>query len=206
MVLGPMRPRRPHTLLSFCAAIFILAFFWHFQDGVTRFRDDDARGILDNINLEQPQSNLKPSQAEVEPGKASPTSDATPIIPTPLAPPSLPSEYFHLSEGQQKCKQFFTPSYLEYIATHQLPYCETESPSAFDCFTAPRLSIPLTDYWGETDPLCVAQGVSFSPELAVQGSDFDISAYKPPAVRISFLRQDLIYHQHCRGIQHTMQA
>lgn len=79
------------------------------------------------------------------------------------APTLLPAEYSTLDEGRQICKQFFTPSYLEHIATHQLPYCEAQSPSTFHCFTAPRLVVPVTAGWGPTDPLCIAQGVSFQP-------------------------------------------
>lgn len=93
------------------------------------------------------------------------------------AAPTLPPEYSALTEGQQNCELFFTPSYLEDIATHQQPYCDAQSPSAFQCFTAPRLVVPATASWGQTDPLCIAQGVSFEPAQAgdAQASKFDSS-------------------------------
>lgn len=87
------------------------------------------------------------------------------------AAPTLPPEYSTLTEGQQKCDLFFTTSYLEHIATHQQPYCDAQSPSAFQCFTAPRLVVPPTASWGQTDPLCIAQGVSFEPAQAGETQD-----------------------------------
>lgn len=85
--------------------------------------------------------------------------------------PTLPSEYLATSKSQQECDLFFTTSYLEHIATHQQPYCDAQSLSSFHCFTAPRLVVPMTAGWGETDPLCVAQGVSFHPATQNGGDD-----------------------------------
>jgi len=91
--------------------------------------------------------------------------------PKPPTNPSLPADYSTsiFGESRQKCELFFMPTYLKHIATHQLPYCELESLSAFQCFVAPRLTIPMTAGWGQTDPLCVAQDVSFRSGQA--GSD-----------------------------------
>ncbi|KAJ4397834.1 hypothetical protein N0V93_002071 [Gnomoniopsis smithogilvyi] len=109
-----------------------------------------------------------PKPAFIIPSLSSSSSSS----PSSSGAPTLPTEYSALAESQQQCKLYFTPSYLEHIATHQLPYCETQSLSAFHCFTAPRFVIPVTGNWGTTDPLCIAQGVSFHPG---QGSDeFDI--------------------------------
>lgn len=97
--------------------------------------------------------------------------------PSTAAAPTLPPEYTTLTEGQQKCNQFFTTSYLEHIATHQQPYCDAQSPSAFQCFTAPRLVVPVTGGWGPTDPLCIAQGVSFEPAQAGEAQDSQASRF-----------------------------
>lgn len=96
----------------------------------------------------------------------------TELISVPPPVPTLPSEYVTLSKGQQECDLFFTTSYLDHIATHQLPYCDAQSLSSFHCFTAPRLTVSFTAGWGETDPLCVAQGVSFGhQEISPAGDD-----------------------------------
>lgn len=110
-----------------------------------------------------PISDLPEAKASVNLESQNPESS------TPAAP-TLPPEYLTLTEGQQKCDLFFTTSYLEYIATHQQPYCDARSPSAFQCFTAPRLVVPATGSWGQTDPLCIAQGVSFEPAQDSQAS------------------------------------
>lgn len=93
------------------------------------------------------------------------------------AAPTLPPEYSTLTEGQQKCDLFFTTKYLEHTATHQQPYCDAQSPSAFQCFTAPRLVVPATASWGQTDPLCIAQGVTFEPEPAGEARDSEASKF-----------------------------
>lgn len=85
--------------------------------------------------------------------------------------PTLPSEYLATSQSQQECDLFFTTSYLEHIAKHQQPYCDAQSLSSFHCFTAPRFVVPMTAGWGETDPLCVAQGVAFHPATQIGGDD-----------------------------------
>lgn len=93
-------------------------------------------------------------------------------VPVPTPPAQVPPEYVALSKGQQECDLFFTTSYLDHIATHQQPYCDAQSLSAFHCFTAPRLNAPFTAGWGETDPLCVAQGVSFEhQEISAAGDN-----------------------------------
>lgn len=85
--------------------------------------------------------------------------------------PTLPSEYLATSKSQQECDLFFTTSYLEHIAKHQQPYCDAQSLSSFHCFTAPRLVVPMTAGWGETDPLCIAQGVSLNPTTSNGGDN-----------------------------------
>ncbi|KAL1854760.1 hypothetical protein Daus18300_011356 [Diaporthe australafricana] len=117
----------------------------------------------DEVDLETQRLDLEPQDHEA--------SSSTAL--------TLPPEYSTLTEGQQNCELFFTTSYLEQIATHQQPYCDAQSPSAFQCFTAPRLVVPATASWGQTDPLCIAQGVSFEPAQAgdsegSQANEFNI--------------------------------
>lgn len=122
---------------------------------------------------------------ELEPHKASSISKAEDNVElepqnpkaSSTAAPTLPPEYSTLTEGQQKCDLFFTTNYLEHTATHQQPYCDAQSPSAFQCFTAPRLVVPATASWGQTDPLCIAQGVSFEPAQAGEVQDSQASRF-----------------------------
>lgn len=83
----------------------------------------------------------------------------------------LPPEYLTQSKDEEICDHFYTGSYLKYIATHQRPYCEDKSLGSVQCFTAQRLPAPWTSDW-TSDPLCVAQGVLFSP--APDGVDFAV--------------------------------
>ncbi|KAI3393637.1 hypothetical protein diail_3864 [Diaporthe ilicicola] len=116
-----------------------------------------------------PTSQTSKAEDDIDLGPQSPTAPSD-------AAPTLPPEYSSLTEGQQKCDLFFTTRYLEHIAAHQQPYCDSQSLSAFQCFTAPRLVIPATASWGQTDPLCIAQGVSFEPEQAreAQAKEFNV--------------------------------
>lgn len=102
------------------------------------------------------------------PAEINNTTNTTELATAPV--PTLPSEYL-ATKSQQECDLFFTTSYLEHIAKHQQPYCDAQSLSSFHCFTAPRLVVPMTAGWGETDPLCVAQGVSFNSATANGGDD-----------------------------------
>lgn len=169
--------RRQYNLLGFAALtcfgfLALFSIHWH---------DDIAEVLI---------SEASHSETFSEPSLAAETKDDVALeIPKPAstnteepgAAPALPAESSATAEGHEQCELFFTSSYLEHTATHQQPYCDAQSPSAFQCFTAPRLVIPPTAGWGTTDPLCVAQGVSFRPgqgsnEFGVQCKLRDLAA------------------------------
>ncbi|TVY78244.1 EGF domain-specific O-linked N-acetylglucosamine transferase [Lachnellula suecica] len=144
---GPISLKRRYSLLLSSACLGLLVVYYMYSAGEITVPSFVAGG----------RESLQDVDAKLKSGAAALT---------------LPAEYS--TTNAQKCELFFTPSYLQHIATHQLPYCEAQSSSAFHCFTAPRLSIPLTEGWGETDPLCVAQGVSFHPGRAGADRDFHL--------------------------------
>jgi EGF domain-specific O-GlcNAc transferase len=72
--------------------------------------------------------------------------------PTPLLDP--PSDYASLAPIQDWCRIAFGREYLEFPASHQLPYCEPGSKSGLQCFRTNR-----TDGMYASDSLCIAQGV-----------------------------------------------
>jgi len=61
---------------------------------------------------------------------------------------SYPSDYLNQSTDDEWCKARFGSDYLDYLATHHVPYCESSSLSSFECFR----SI-------DSDTFCVARGV-----------------------------------------------
>jgi EGF domain-specific O-GlcNAc transferase len=65
----------------------------------------------------------------------------------------LPSDYLNLSPDEERCERVFGPSHLEYLASHQLPYCEPGSNSGLQCFRINRTA----EVW-TSDSLCIAQG------------------------------------------------
>lgn len=154
-------------LCSSCLVLFVL-YYVYWAGGIPDLTENGITGSFegpkpflgpgDDITLSLP----KPTITATESQSAKPKQSQ----------PTLPLEYSKVPDIQQKCELFFTPLYLEHVATHQLPYCEAQSPSAFQCFTAPRYVVSATAVWGATDPLCVAQGVSFNPRQ--EPRDFDI--------------------------------
>jgi hypothetical protein len=163
MMARPIRANRKYSILG--SSIFLGLIVVYYMCWVVEL-PNFLSGNFSDASLRQ----SKPSTG---------TEDDEIALKSPKAPaaiPSLPADYSTSTFGdsQQKCELFFTPTYLKHIATHQLPYCESESPSAFQCFTAPRLTIPMTAGWGQTDPLCIAQGVSFRPGQAGSDQEFGI--------------------------------
>lgn len=154
-------------LCSSCLVLFVLySVYW--AGGIPDLTENGMTG-----SFEGPKPFLEPED-DITIDSPKPTITATESQSAETKPPkpTLPLEYSTGPESQQKCELFFTSSYLEHVATHQLPYCEAQSPSALQCFTAPRYVVSTTAVWGATDPLCVAQGVSFNP--GQESSDFDI--------------------------------
>lgn len=154
-------------LCSSCLVLFVL-YYVYWTGGIPNLTANDMTG-----SSEGPKPFLEPED-DITPNSPKPTIPATASqsAETKRPKPTLPLEYLTVPESQQNCELVFTPSYLEHVATHQLPYCEAQSPSAFQCFTAPRYVVSATAGWGATDPLCVAQGVSFNP--GQESRDFDI--------------------------------
>jgi hypothetical protein len=154
MMAGPIRLNRKYSILSsaICLGLVVVVYYMYCVGELPKF----FSGNFNEGSLRQSKPLTETKDDEIALKSPKP----------PAATASLPVDYSPLtfSESQQKCELFFTPAYLKHIATHQLPYCESESLSAFQCFTAPRLTIPMTGGWGQTDPLCIAQGVSFRPE------------------------------------------
>lgn len=198
MQTAPRRAKRKYSIVLFasCPSLLLLyyvywiPYFWASLSG--------APFSLENPKPSEAEDHVAlKTQAQEASRKPSPGSETTSALLT------LSPEYSTLSESQRKCQLFFTPSYLEHIAIHQQPYCEEPSPSAFQCFVAPRLVIPITSYWGQTDPLCVAQGVSFRPGLA--GNQQDSGASGCSYSSIVFRAGITNYHTR-RGVQPSMQA
>jgi EGF domain-specific O-GlcNAc transferase len=158
-ILSGSRRSNSVLLASICLGLLVLYnLYWAGQIPRFSLKDEHSLPIPDVPEVKEvPDSvNLETQNPEL----------STPSIAATAAAPTLPPEYLTMTEGQQKCNLFFTTSYLEQIATHQQPYCDAQSPSGFQCFIAPRLVVPITAGWGQTDPLCIAQGVSFQPKKA----------------------------------------
>lgn len=155
-------------LCSSCLVLFVL-YYVYWLGGIPNLAESELTG-----SFEGPKPVLNPEDDIIlSPFRPTTTTATQSQTAKPKRPkPPLPLDYSTVPKSQEKCELFFTPSYLEHVATHQLSYCEAQSPSAFQCFTAPRYVVSPTAVWGATDPLCVAQGVSFHP--GQQSSDFDI--------------------------------
>ena len=82
-------------------------------------------------------------------------SFTTPVLRKPLRTPAdLPPDYLRLSPNDEWCESTFGRSYLDFLASHQLPYCKSGSNSGLQCFRTNR-----TDGMYSSDSLCIAQGV-----------------------------------------------
>ena len=61
---------------------------------------------------------------------------------------SYPSDYYNQSRDDEWCKSRFSSQYLDFLASHHLPYCESGSRSSLECFRNVQ-----------NDSFCVAKGV-----------------------------------------------
>ncbi|KKY15248.1 hypothetical protein UCRPC4_g06404 [Phaeomoniella chlamydospora] len=72
-----------------------------------------------------------------------------------------PSEYEIETEAEIECQDMYGINYLNYAATHQISYCESESNSGLQCFNAHGRPHPHNV---PADTFCVAQGVEITQE------------------------------------------
>lgn len=122
-------------------------------------------------------SRLGPSTAAL----ACPSITASPEPTITISPPVLgpPAEYLYQNQDQHDCERFYGIPYLEYIATHQTPYCQPASQGALQCFSAPRYQHREQNDW-QNDTLCLAQGVRYgrldneSPSAKQVGAKFSM--------------------------------
>jgi hypothetical protein len=47
---------------------------------------------------------------------------------------SYHSDYLYHPKDDDRCEALYSSRYLDYLATHHLPYCESGSRSSFECF------------------------------------------------------------------------
>ncbi|KAI7786177.1 glycosyltransferase family 61 protein [Diaporthe eres] len=169
MATGLTSTKCKYSLILACICLGLVLYHIYWADGIPSYSWGSQSSL--------PTSQISKAEDVVEFEPQNPKASSTAASTLPPAP-TLPPEYSALTEGQQKCDLFFTTDYLEHTATHQQPYCDAQSPSAFQCFTAPRLVVPPTASWGQTDPLCIAQGVSFEPAQAGEARDSEAEEFE----------------------------
>ncbi|RDW87369.1 hypothetical protein BP5796_03063 [Coleophoma crateriformis] len=75
------------------------------------------------------------------------------IASTSITATSFPSDYLPSQSDDSECEALYSSRYLEYIASHHVPYCESGSRSKLECFRTHR-----------NESLCIAMGVSIDPQ------------------------------------------
>jgi hypothetical protein len=114
-------------------------------------------------------------------------SFTTPVLRKPLRTPAdLPPDYLRLSPNDEWCESTFGRSYLDFLASHQLPYCKSGSNSGLQCFRTNR-----TDGMYSSDSLCIAQGVALDRTVSGEGH---LNGKNPPPKEAS---TRVFAHQFC---------
>ncbi|TVY92899.1 EGF domain-specific O-linked N-acetylglucosamine transferase [Lachnellula willkommii] len=103
----------------FAVAIFLLAYFRPYP---TNDDTSPSRGIFGGTPIELQQQSAK-------------TPESTPTA-------AYPIDYLPSPKDEEECERLYSHRYLDFLATHHIPYCEHGSQSSLECFRTHRNESP----------------------------------------------------------------